>query len=141
MTSHKSGTGRRPPPLIPDLVVVPSRAQLFMFSAATWNRHRIHYDKDAALADGLPDVVVQRALLGDFLARMLTDWLAETGEIHRLSWRVTGSAVPEVALRCTGVIVGTESAEVGSFVRCKLHVRTEAGDDVAAGDAVVRVYY
>jgi len=138
--SHQNGTRQRLPALIPELVVVPSRVQLFMFSAATWNRHRIHYDKDAALADGLPDVVVQRALLGDFLARMLTDWLAESGEIARLSWRVSGSAVPGVALHCTGEIVGFETVGDSRLVRCELHVRNEAGDGIAAGDAVARLY-
>ena len=140
MALFEIGTGQRLPAPIPELVVVPSRMQLFMFSAVTWNRHRIHYDRDAALADGLPDVVVQRALMGDFLARMLTDWLAESGEIQRLSWRVVGSAVPEVALRCTGEAVEIETAGAGRLARCELHMRAEAGDDVATGDAVVRLY-
>jgi hydroxyacyl-ACP dehydratase HTD2-like protein with hotdog domain len=49
------------PAPIPALVVTPDHTQIFMFSAATWNRHHIHYSKDAALAEGLPDVVAARA--------------------------------------------------------------------------------
>jgi len=128
------------PAAIPALVVVPDRMQLFMFSAATWNRHRIHYDKDEALAEGLPDVVVQRALLGDFLARMLTDWLGDAGDIRRLSWRVVGSALPDVALSCTGNVVALEQAQGVRLARCDLRLDTEAGDAIATGDAIVRLY-
>ena len=57
---------------IPELIVYPDRTQIFMFSAVTWNRHHIHYSKDAAVSEGLPDIVVQRALIGNFLARLIT---------------------------------------------------------------------
>ena len=40
---------------IPELTVCPDRAQIFMFSAVTWNRHHIHYSKDAAVSEGLPE--------------------------------------------------------------------------------------
>jgi hydroxyacyl-ACP dehydratase HTD2-like protein with hotdog domain len=50
-----------------ELVKKPDRRQLFMFSAITWNRHAIHYDRQSAREEGLPDVVVQRALIGNFL--------------------------------------------------------------------------
>ena len=29
-----------------------STVQVFRYSAATWNTHRIHYDKDYAIAEG-----------------------------------------------------------------------------------------
>ena len=38
-----------------------SRAQLFLYSAATHNPHRIHYDRDYALVEGHPDVVTARS--------------------------------------------------------------------------------
>ena len=64
---------------IPELTVCPDYVQVFMFSAITWNRHHIHYSKDAALSEGLPDVVVQRALIGNFLARLITNWVGDSG--------------------------------------------------------------
>lgn len=89
-------------PVIPQLTVVPTTAHLFMFSAVTWNRHRIHYSKQAAVAEGHADVVVQRALLGNYLARMLGQWLGDRGEIRELSWKVLSSAAPGFALHCIG---------------------------------------
>lgn len=55
------------------LVKTPDRQQLFMFSAITWNRHAIHYNRQHARDEGLPDVVVQRALVGNFLPNCWTD--------------------------------------------------------------------
>ena len=69
------------PTILPELVVTPTHSQIFMFSAATWNRHHIHYSRDAAIAEGLPDVVVQRALIGNYFVRLLTNWMGDAGEI------------------------------------------------------------
>ncbi|MGH3378667.1 MAG: CoA transferase [Actinoallomurus sp.] len=46
---------------------------LFRFSALTYNAHRIHYDRDYAVAEGYPDLVVhgplQALLMGELLRR------------------------------------------------------------------------
>ena len=79
---------------IPELIVCPDHTQVFMFSAVTWNRHHIHYSKDAAISEGLPDIVVQRALIGNFLARLITNWVGDSAELCKLAWKVTRSALP-----------------------------------------------
>ena len=128
------------PAPIPELVVKPDRMQIFMFSAATWNRHHIHYDKDAAIAEGLPDVVVQRALIGDFFARLLTEWLGDDGEIRKLSWKVTQSAPPDTALRCLGDVLTVETAAGVRHADCELHMVDDAGRDIATGRARLCLY-
>lgn len=129
----------RLPAPIPELVVKPDRMQIFMFSAATWNRHHIHYDKDAALAEGLPDVLVQRALIGSFFARLLTEWLGDAGEIRELSWKVTHSAMPDRALRCAGTLLTVEMAEGVRHADCELSMQDEADRAIAAGRARLRL--
>ena len=41
------------PLVLPELRVLPTPMQIFMFSAITWNRHHIHYSADAARAEGV----------------------------------------------------------------------------------------
>lgn len=94
------------PLVLPELRIWPTPVHLFMFSAVTWNRHHIHYSAEAARAEGHPDVVVHRALIGNYFARHAGGWLGPEGRISRLSWRVTGSAVPLQWLRCNGVVQG-----------------------------------
>lgn len=128
------------PAPIPEIVVKPDRMQIFMFSAATWNRHRIHYDKDAALDEGLPDVVVQRSLIGNFFARLLTQWLGDTGDIYELSWRVLASVVPGLSLRCTGQVLTIETVEGARYADCEVYMADEAGNSVATGRARLRLH-
>jgi hydroxyacyl-ACP dehydratase HTD2-like protein with hotdog domain len=128
-----------PTTLIPDLKITPDAAQIFMFSAATWNRHHIHYSKDAALAEGHKDIVVQRALIGNFLARLLTDWLGDGGDIRELSWKVVQSAFPGQTLRCTGLV--TEENRSGShrILTCELKVLNPQDQTIATGSARVEL--
>lgn len=92
------------PVVLPELRVLPTPMQIFMFSAVTWNRHLIHYNADAARAEGHPDVVAQRSLIGNYFARHAGAWLGPAGRVARLSWRVTGSAIPNQGLCCHGVV-------------------------------------
>ena len=123
------------PLALPELEVVPDHMQIFQFSAITWNRHHVHYSKDAALAEGLPDVVVQRALLGDFLARAVGDWAGEEADLRELSWKVRSSATPNVRLRCQGEVVAVDACDGATFANCVLRIVRDDDELVASGAA------
>ena len=122
---------------IPEIQVIPTAAQVFMFSAITWNRHHIHFNKDAALAEGHADVVVQRALLGNFMARHVGSWLGNRGHIQRLSWKVQKSATPGNPLRCTGTAVDAGEAGGRRQFLCALTIIDHTDAAVASGEATV----
>jgi len=122
---------------LPTLSLEPTAGQVFMFSAVTWNRHHIHYSDEAARAEGHQGVVVQRALIGNFLARLLTGWLAERGEIRSLSWKVVKSARPGRPLRCGGDVVTVEELGGERRLRCELKVVGEDDELLATGNATL----
>lgn len=122
---------------IPALRVCPSRMQLFMFSAITWNRHRIHYDRDAAMGEGLPDIVVQRALIGNFLARLITDWVGDSAELRTLEWKVTRSALPDKEIVCRANIKERVESEAEKYLVCEVTATDEDEQVVASGQARV----
>lgn len=127
--------GRTLPACLPDFTFTPTHAQVFMFSAVTWNRHHIHYSDEAARAEGHGGVVVQRGLIGNFLARMLTRWLGGRGEIRSLSWKVVRSARPGEALCCRGDLTSTvERGDARLFV-CALRVLDPKNQLLADGAA------
>ena len=72
-----------------------SRAQLFLYSAATHNPHRIHYDRDYALTEGHPDIIVHGPLQGAWLSQYVTDWAGPRGRMLTLTWQNRRSALPE----------------------------------------------
>ena len=72
-----------------------SRAQLFLYSAATHNPHRIHYDRDYAAVEGHPDVIVHGPLQGAWLSQYVTGWAGPRARMLTLTWQNRKSAVPE----------------------------------------------
>ena len=122
---------------IPELIVCPDRTQIFMFSAITWNRHLIHYSKDAAISEGLPDIVVQRALIGNFLARLITNWVGDSAELRRLAWKVTRSALPDRDIVCRGKIKERIDSDGDKCLICEVTAYNENDELIASGDATV----
>jgi len=122
---------------IPELTVVPTHAHVFMFSAATWNRHRIHYSKDAAIEEGHPDVVVQRALLGNYLTRMVLQWFNGAGELNRLQWKVVKSAIPGQPLTCQGTVQEVHETSEENLANCDIRIVSPQGELIATGTAII----
>jgi len=122
---------------IPELIVCPDHTQVFMFSAVTWNRHHIHYSKDAAISEGLPDIVVQRALIGNFLARLITSWIGDSAELCKLAWKVTRSALPGKDIVCRGKIKERIDSEDEKYLICEVTASNENDELIASGEATV----
>ena len=124
---------------MPELSVEPDHTQIFMFSAVTWNRHHIHFSKDAALSEGLPDVVVQRGLIGNFMVRQVYQWIEHSGQLVSLNWRMVASALPGDTLKCSGIVSQKEQHENGYYFNCALSVKNANGQIISRGDAGVRI--
>jgi hydroxyacyl-ACP dehydratase HTD2-like protein with hotdog domain len=122
---------------IPELVVCPDRTQVFMFSAITWNRHHIHYSKDDAVSEGLPDIVVQRGLIGNFLARLITNWIGNSAELCKLTWKVTRSALPGNDIVCRGKINERIDSEDEKYLICEVTASNENDELIASGEAKI----
>jgi len=127
---------------IPAFVKTPSNIQLFMFSAATWNLHRIHYDADFAREhDHLPNVLAHRPLLGSFLAQVLTDWVGDNGRLLRLEWSNRGPAMPGDRLMCRGKVTGKRCEVDQGVVECDVWVEKESGEVIVPGKAEVALAF
>ena len=112
-----------------------SRVQLFLYSAATHNPHRIHYDRDYAAVEGHPDVIVHGPLQGAWMSQFVTDWAGGRGRMLTLTWQNRRSALPEHDYVLRGVVEAVD----GDVVR--LAVRMEDGDGAVLmpGTATVRL--
>jgi hydroxyacyl-ACP dehydratase HTD2-like protein with hotdog domain len=112
-----------------------SRAQLFLYSAATHNPHRIHYDRDYAVLEGHPDVIVHGPLQGAWLSQFVTEWAGPRGRMLTLTWQNRRSALPEQDYTFRGVVRSIDVDVVG------LDVWAEDGDGtvVMPGSATVRL--
>jgi hydroxyacyl-ACP dehydratase HTD2-like protein with hotdog domain len=118
---------------LPPMVKHATRAQLFLYSAATWNPHRIHYDAEYARTEGHPDVIVHGPLQGAWLTQFLTDWIGPRGRLLQASWQNRASALPEQDLTFRGRVVAIE----GDRVTVELHEESQDGQVLMPGQAVV----
>ena len=92
---------------LPELTVTVDETQMFFFSAATYNGHRIHYDKDWARdEEGYDDILVQGPLQAALLARAITDWIGGRGRLVDYSVQNRGVAFPGQPLTFGGTVTG-----------------------------------
>ena len=111
---------------IPVLTVSVDETQMFFFSAATYNGHRIHYDKEWARdREGYDNVLVQGPLQAALLSRALTDWVGGDGRLVEFSVQNRAIALPGQELSFGGVV--TEKRDDGLV---DLDIFCRRGDDV-----------
>jgi hydroxyacyl-ACP dehydratase HTD2-like protein with hotdog domain len=112
-----------------------SRAQLFLYSAASHNPHRIHYDRDYAISEGHPDIIVHGPLQGAWISQYVTDWAGPRGRMLTLTWQNRRSALPEHDY----VFRGTVEAVDGDVVQLALRLEDGDGTVLMPGTATVRL--
>jgi hydroxyacyl-ACP dehydratase HTD2-like protein with hotdog domain len=99
---------------LPTLSVTVDETQLFFFSAATYNGHRIHYDKQwARSVEGYDDVLVHGPLQAALLARAIGDWIGGGGRLVSFSVQNRAVAYPGQLLSFGGQVTGKRLAENG----------------------------
>jgi acyl dehydratase len=115
---------------LPPRLVTVSAAQLFFFSAATYNGHLIHFSEAwATNAEGHPGVVIHGPLQVALALRLITDWIGARGRLVRYSVQSRGSAYLGDTLRLSaGVTAKHGDADAGSGL-IELTLRVTKDDD------------
>ena len=114
---------------IPTLSVTVDQTQMFFFSAATYNGHRIHYDKTwATEVEGYPDILVHGPLQAALLARAVTDWVGPDGRLVSYAIQNRASAFPGEELRFVGTVTAKRDDGDGRGL-VDLEIRGEKGED------------
>ncbi len=124
---------------VPTMVKAPTRTQLFMYSAITWNIHRIHYDEAYAKTEDHPTVLVHGPLQGAFLGQYMTDWVSPGGKLKKIAYSNRGRALPDEPYIVKGSVTGKRIEDGQHLVDCDLRGENEAGEIAAVGSATVIV--
>jgi hydroxyacyl-ACP dehydratase HTD2-like protein with hotdog domain len=122
---------------ITPLTVTVTETQMFFFSAATYNGHRIHYDKDFARdVEGYDTVLVQGPLQAALLSRALTDWIGGGGRLVAFSVQNRAIAHPGQELTFGGIVTGKRETDGQALVDLDIFCR-RGGDLLMPGTATV----
>jgi hydroxyacyl-ACP dehydratase HTD2-like protein with hotdog domain len=123
---------------IPSLSLEIERVQMFFFSAATYNGHRIHYDQSWAQGvEGYQDILVHGPLQVALLARAITDWVGGRGRLVNYAVQNRATAFPGEQLRFKGTVTGKRQASETCLVELKVHGEKGQGQILMPGTATV----
>lgn len=120
----ESKTAMEPGTLLVTRTVQPREVDLFLFSAITWNPHRIHYDRDYARTEGYPDMLVAGPHQAALLAQMLSDYARSCGgRVESMSVRHRSPAYCSQVLELEAVVIRAEAETEGCRVEADLRIR------------------
>ena len=114
--------------------------QMFLFSSATNNAHRIHYDyRWARDIEGHRDIVVHGPLQAALMAKMLTDWAGPRGQLVRISVRNERTAFAGELLVFTAEVVRKYHDGNRAMIDLLLAEKRAGMEVLMPGDATLRL--
>jgi hypothetical protein len=124
---------------LPALVKYPTTMQLVKYAGASGDFYQIHYDKDFAIANGLPGVIVHGWLTLSFLGQMVTDWLGEGGKLLKLNGSYRGINKVHEDIICNGKVVKKYVEEGKNLARVDIWAENPQGEKTVTGTAIVQL--
>lgn len=129
----------KPGDTLPERHYVPTNVSLFLYNAAIWNAHRIHYDEIYTKeVEKHPAIVVDGPLQGDWLTQAVLNWLGDDGELVEFEYSNRRSGYIGDTMVSGGKVESVDPEK--KQVEFSLYVKVEGGDVTAPGRAVVRFH-
>jgi len=123
---------------LPERRHTPTNVSLFLYNAAVWNAHRIHYDGAYTKEiEHHPGIVIDGPLQGDWLAQCVLNWLGDAGELLRFSYSNRVATYLGETLVSGGRITAIDAAM--RRVEIELFVKNAAGAVTSPGNATVQL--
>lgn len=123
---------------LPEREHVADNVMLFMYNAAIWNHHRIHYDHlYTTEVEKHPAIVIDGPLLGDWLSQTALEWMGEDGELVSMRYSNRKASYVGESVTSGGNIAEIDRAT--GEVTLSLFIRDKDGDITTPGGAVVRL--
>jgi acyl dehydratase len=115
----------------------PTTQQLVKYAGASGDFYQIHYDKDFALKNNLPGVILHGALKNAFLGQLMTDFAGELGWLRKLSVQYRGMDQPGTKVVCKGRVTKKYTDGGNHLVDCEIWLENAKGEKTTPGSAIV----
>jgi len=123
--------------ILPEKHHTATEVSLFLYNAAIWNPHRIHYDAPyTSDIEKHPAIVIDGPLQGDWLAQCVTDWLGSDGHLMKFSYSNRRAAYIGETLTATGEVIAKDTT--ARTVDVRLGIQNENGEVIAPGLATLK---
>jgi hydroxyacyl-ACP dehydratase HTD2-like protein with hotdog domain len=122
---------------LPERRHAPTNVSLFLYNAAIWNAHRIHYDAGYTTeVEKHPAIVVDGPLQGDWLTQAVVNWLGDDGDLIEFEYSNRRASYLGETLISGGRIEAVRPADLEAEI--SVFVKSEAGEIMTPGRATVR---
>jgi acyl dehydratase len=115
----------------------PTTQQLVKYAGASGDFYQIHYDKDFALSNKLPGVILHGALKNAFLAQLATDFAGELGWVRKLGVQYRGMDQPGTKVVCRGKVTKKYTDVGHPAVDCEIWLENAKGEKTTPGTATI----
>ena len=116
-----------------------TNVSLFMYNAAVWNAHRIHYDETYTTeVEGHPAIVIDGPLQGDWLSQVALNWVGAQGKVTSFGYSNRKASYLGEVLASGGAVTAVDLQN--RQVELALFIKNEAGDVVTPGNATVSFF-
>lgn len=111
--------------------------QLFLYNAAIWNPHRIHFDHAYATEEeGYDGIVLDGPLQGDWIAQIVTDWIGEDATLASFGYANRRAAFLGETMTAGGRVDNKD--DQARQVTVSLYLKNEQGEITIPGQATVQ---
>ena len=114
-----------------------TNVSLFLYNAAVWNPHRIHYDE--AYTTGVerhPEIVIDGPLQGDWLSQCALNWVGDAARMTDFNYSNRKAAYLGETLTTSGRVTAVDVDN--SRVSVELFVTNANGEVMTPGGAVLQ---
>jgi hydroxyacyl-ACP dehydratase HTD2-like protein with hotdog domain len=122
---------------LPSITRYITPVQVFLYGAIKRNSHLIHYDKEHAQKEGLPERVAQGDLLADFLSQVASRWASPIGALRTFAYEARGPGFVGETVVHSGTIVKRWSDDDADLVEVILRSTGSGGRLCLQGSAVI----
>ena len=122
---------------LPERNYTATNVSLFLYNAAIWNPHRIHYDEPYTTnVENHPGVVIDGPLQGDWLNQVVVNWIGDSATLTSFNYSNRRASYLGETLTSGGAITAID-AESGN-VDLEIFIKNEDGEVITPGTAQVR---
>lgn len=119
---------------LPGRELAPDNVQLFLYNAALWNAHRIHFDHPYATGvEGYPGLVIAGPMLGDWLNQCVEEWLGDSGRLVSIEYSNRAASYIGETLRSGGKVIAVDPEK--RELRIEVFIMNEAVEVITPGVA------
>jgi acyl dehydratase len=117
---------------IPSFTKTVSLLSLAQYSAATWDFHYAHIDKDFVKSRGFPGIFVDGQEFGALFVSMITRWAGPQVVFKKMGMSYRTFVVSGDTIFCTGRVRDKYQKDGECFVDCELSVQNQKNEKIVS---------